>query len=430
MDKKKSPIGRAMPRSKQHLYNGGVTSEKNHKKECVISTLTVDSITFQFKDKLNLTDALKHNKCKLTNFNYYIKNSSHINTYAKYAKFYSKGVYIGNLFFEPVIYNRYNWNTLLFQVTKERFYSDENWTSLVLDLFRELEIKKYTIKRIDVALDIETNIIDVIGGYLEKKYEPKSRCKRITRMNTKGELGSIRYTIDGSRKVIAIYRKDCGDLHLSPVEEKLTDKTYKKPEKYQIEYWKNNGLKVNRVVRIEQRLTGKYAKIEDLHLLRDIDTLSALYFKELGNNLTFIQPIATGKRELVALKLKNLLINNQKVSITENVVFKLPSAIRDKIKLYHEKCKSVKVVQTLDEDSGVVDIGDGFRIIVRLNREVKPSESGSFWSEALYSQDDYDKKRPPIHMTKEFIKFEEVLAKLAITHPQVFVPIDPDTPYP
>ncbi len=400
MGKKKSPNRKTMPPN-QPLYKGGASSNNSGKKKSLKTTLTIDALIIQFPDLNNIESSLRLGNLKLSSFHYYIKDCSQKNGYKYYAKIYSKDIFLGNLFYKQTIYHENAKRKLLLQITKERFYSGEDWLNLIKKLFDELGIKTYDIKRIDLALDTAENLIPVIADYLEKDFTPKSGCKRVSRMNVKGGR-SIRYNIDENRKSIAIYKKDFADIHLTKSEEKLTTIEYKKTQKYQVDYWQKNGLvNVDAIIRVEIRLTGKYANRIKLSALCDISKLTGIYFKEIGKNLTFIEETPSGIKEHVVLNSNNLLINNEKVYITESFLFKPSKKLRDIIRMCY-RAKFVKVIKTTGEDSGIVDTGDGLLIEIKLNPNKDERRVRKYLLSQLFTDEELNRIRPEKSLTVSF----------------------------
>ena len=421
MAKRLSPSGKGMPVKKQ-LFKGGAEKRKNapksnRKRKNV--TLTVDALFLSFMKDKDWETALKEKKKNAGDFVYVIQDNSFKNGYWHTAKFYYKELFIGNLFFEQKTKSIHQANNyLMFRVAKERFYSKENWVELVNSLFTELGIESYKIKRVDIALDNEEDLVKRFEKlYVKRRSTVLGKSKQPSLKNDPSNqfLASIRYSIDEGKKVITFYKKNFGGLQLSQQESRLTEKKSKSVEAYQVEYWKLNGLKnMDSISRLELRLNGKYAKGLTIDLLQD----KAVLLKELkqgtGDNLVFRK----GNKDTALVDFSRLSINAMEIQLSEKFEFKITAEYK-KLMMDCYQAPYVRLIETLSHDSAYFDIGQDLRILIFRNPVVELRAKHPFSHDALFTTAELQLVRFDKYISAEEAEFREFLKNL---DPKLFDP--------
>ena len=329
---------------------------------------------------------------QVESFTYRVSGNSKSNAYQKSAHFYYDSLLIGNLSFESDAYYKVpNRNRMTFRLEKALFYGKRDWTKILLLLLDELNIKDYTISRLDIAVDVDWGVLARYHNlYLDTNWRRASKSKKKPNMHIEpedGRLSSLRIDLDARRKNIVIYEKDSSP-QLYRQEDKQTPISYKEIQPYQINYWSANGLDTQLIERVEIRMSSKYTQAIRLHTLRKKEVLLTKFNIELGRHLSFRSNIYKDKNVsripmIDAFPVNELLIENKRVSAKRVYKFHLPADIEMLIKreFYAEK---VKVVKSISDKIGVVDIGDGLEVKVWLRRKNHPL--GRFHWKTLFTQ--------------------------------------------
>jgi hypothetical protein len=393
------------------LYKGGAKIKKTGKikvKKRQNVTVTIDALVLYFPVVYQFEDDLISNQIQLTDYKYTIHKPIGKNPYACFAKVYFKELFLGNLFIKKKsksIYASANYNT--FQVAKERFYAGDDWIKLVEDLFNKLAIK-FKIHRLDIALDSDKNLLKLFSKYLEEKWGIVGKSKEPSYSNdprTKS-LANVRYTIDEGKKFIVLYNKNFGSKKQSSEENQAANARYKRIQKYQTEYWQKNGLKnIHTISRLEIRLFTKYVKIKRLEELKNKELLLSVIRKNVGENLTFKKGIIRNK----IIDFDNLKVNNKVISVAEHIEFELAANEKTFLKNWY-RSKSVKLIAQVSGNSGIVDLGDGLQAEVDRNLDDETKRFCPFRRiKELFTDMEFERKRPEKLMTKEQVKFMEAI---------------------
>lgn len=429
MEKKKSPKRKAMPMNIMSLYKEGAKTIKssikaNNKRLNV--TLTVDTLVLYFPADYKLENRLIDNDVKLDDYSYIISRNTGKHQYELCARFKYKNIAIGNLYMRKKSRSNYqSMNNNQFQIAKERFYSNEDWATIVNDLMCILNIQ-YKIHRLDIALDTD---LDLLAKY-EKIYKVrkgkilgKSKIPALYQDTHNVSLANVRYTIDEHKKFIVFYAKDFGAVQQTSEEDKLANSKYKTIHKYQTEYWAKNGLiSTERINRLELRLFTKYAKIEGLKNLYDKELLLTIMKREINKNLTFKMK---NDKEISLIDFDNLSINNKYINVLENYHFNLTPREKEHLKIWFD-AKSPKVISVISADRAVIDIGDELQMEVQRNPDKQRKKYCPLLTTYHFTEEEYRRKRPG-KMTKEQAKGIAAIEQLLSDNPSLAEPIaDPD----
>lgn len=354
--------------------------------EKIHCTLTVDTLIFSFPYNPDVERSLLDKTFKLNGYKYKVHNNSTNQIFSKRAEFEYKKSSLGTLLFSKNSRSKFpKMNRLDFRVSKECFYGSKDWIKPVEALFKELNISEYSIKRLDIALDIGWSMLD---AYQDMRFThlwsitSKSPSKpSFVFCEGSKQICGLRIKVDENKRIISVYRK--GDsAQLLKHEQVDTPESYKKISQYQKDYWTKNKLDINTVERIEIRLQSKYANKIEWRKLNSKSVLLSTFKHHLGKHFVFRDNKSHHKNvsrrpKFNCLPIDRVLINEQTVKARNIYQFRLPIDVAERLKATYYTSK-LKVVKSLSNNCGYVDIGDNLMVKVVVFPKGTPHRRCSF----------------------------------------------------
>jgi hypothetical protein len=409
-----------MAKEVKTIYNTGGNYDKEIDK--IPCTLCVDTLVLSFTPPTKHFDnELKDKLIAVDDLTYTVVANSFNHSFQSSVIFYEGDRKIATIAIQRKV-RGYN-SKLLMRVSKECMYVLPDWRDKIERLIQMLGIKEYTIERLDVALDMQADILGKFHKYYSSsKYRSLSKAKYPNQIFDKdNKLISVRYSIDMDRKVISIYQK-LDRQHYHQGEDAVVKYASKMPNDFQIEYWRRSGLNADTIARAEVRLRSKYIKDVNVKLsdLTNRDLLLALYKRSIGYNLTFVKKDA--KETNVTRQKHYKVIDWDRLNINEVVpdfvlvkvtAFELSDERRTLLKMMFQT-KKFKLVQAIDAYSAIYEIDHKLRVKIWDNGD------GLRGYETLYTDAVWEKHHPPRVWSQAEIDMEEYISKngLDTTYPE------------